>query len=274
MDDAKYLYKDEEREEVLKKVKKDKNLTGDDIRGILVKYYESKGYLINSERNHTSSNENPFDLIVGKEKSYEMIGFEIKGDTDTFDRLAKQLQAYSFVFESVYLVLHKKKEPEWLPEYVGVIRVLENGEFFITKYTYKRDLYDIGSDYEWDSLLNSNGLGKISSKCKQSLKTLESIRANVLFNRFFGTLTVRQNAHTFDKFYPLSEQQKMVIIGFDVPFQMVLIAKEIKLVETKIGLIKKACKLDELKTVSDFFPYQESLIAAKSDKRCIDENKE
>ena len=244
-----YIYNEEERKKLFDKVSNENDINGEQIRQLLKKHFELEGYMTISERNHRSTNENPFDLVCGKEKNLEMIGIEIKGDTDNFNRLKDQLQAYSFVFEEIYLVLHKKVKPEWLPEYVGVIIISEDGTLYTISHCFKRDLYEIGSDYEWDSLLKCNGLGKISTKCKGTLKILESIRRNVLFNRFFGSLSPKINSFGFEKFYPLTDDQKKVIIGFDVPNQMELINKDVLLIEKRLSLIKQAVKMDNINNV-------------------------
>ena len=118
-------------EERVKKAKKEKNLKGADIVDMLLKELKNNNFKTIKEKNYQGVNDNPFDLVAGDEETLDLYGFEIKGDTDNFSRLKTQLQAYLFCFNEVYLVLHKKKIPEWLPEYVGVIRVFGNGIRFI-----------------------------------------------------------------------------------------------------------------------------------------------
>lgn len=116
----------DKHEEIVGNIKKEKNLNGDQIRNILLEHLNKTKLKVTTEKNTRGINENPFDLIVGDEDKLELNGFEIKGDTDNFTRLKSQLRAYLYTFEHIFLVLHKKKKPEWLPDNVGVIRVFEN----------------------------------------------------------------------------------------------------------------------------------------------------
>lgn len=228
----------EEFEAKFENIKKEKILKGDDIKNILLGYL-SKKYLVAAERNYRGINENPFDLIIGDERTLDLVGFEIKGDTDNFSRLKTQLQAYLFVFDGVYLVLHKKNRPEWLPEYVGVIRVFENKEVYVEKYPYIRNEFEISTDYEWDSLFRSNNLGISYSQTKQAMRVVQGVRHNILFNRFFA-ITSGFNTHKFEKFYPLTDEQKTVIMGFDIPFHFKIMNKDLKKFEKRLEILKKA----------------------------------
>ena len=154
-------YGDEEKKkykEKKEKIKKEKILKGDDITDILIKKLKAKNLLITTEKNIRGINENPFDVVAGDEKDLEIIGFEIKGDSDNFSRLKGQLDAYLFSFNQVYLVLHKKEKPEWLPSEVGVLRVFKNGDVIKEENSYYRDLLNVSTDYEWDTLFRENGL--------------------------------------------------------------------------------------------------------------------
>jgi len=230
------------------KVKNERNLTGEQIRAIL--YERSKGWLTAAERNHVGRNENPFDFVLGDETELMMYGFEIKGDTDNFTRLKNQLQAYTFVFAEVYLVLHKKKAPEWLPEHIGIIRVYKNGDAYIEKVTYARDPLDISTDYEWDALFRSNGLSSTSAQVRKVLKMIGDIKRNILFNRFFAKHE-GYNTKKFEKFYPFSNEQISIIVGWDVPTHLKLLNKEVKVIEKRLDIIKKACMMGQ-KGVEDF----------------------
>ncbi len=200
----------------VEKVKKEKNLNGDDIRNILLEHLNKSKLKTSIEKNVRGINEHPFDLIVGCEDNLELNGFEIKGDTDNFTRLKAQLRAYLYVFEYVFLVLHKKKKPEWLPDNVGIIRVFENKEVHVEEHGYFEDPFYISTDYEWDSLFKCNGLGSTSQRTKEVLSLIGEIRKNVLFNRFFA-ISSGFNTHKFDKFYPFTDKQKTLLVGFDVP---------------------------------------------------------
>lgn len=58
--------------------------------------------------------------------------FEVKGDKDTFVRLAHQIPMMTFFADYVWLVLAESQPiPEWLPPYVGVLRYVPNEENFM-----------------------------------------------------------------------------------------------------------------------------------------------
>lgn len=234
--------KKERYEEKKKSLKKEKVLKGNDITDILMKNLKIQNLLITTEKNIRGINENPFDVIAGNEKDLEICGFEIKGDTDNFSRLKNQVNAYLFSFNKVYLVLHKKEKPEWLPEEVGVLRVFENGDIIEEEGSHFRDLFYISTDYEWDTLFRENGLGISSKQTREVLNVLSDVRRNVIFNRFFcnmdGIGTKRMN-----KFYPFTEEQKRILIGFDVPFHYKQLGKEIIQIEKKLETIKKVARI-------------------------------
>lgn len=238
-------YGDEEKKkykEKKDKIKKEKILKGDDITDILIKKLKAKNLLIVTEKNIRGINENPFDVVAGDEKDLEIIGFEIKGDTDNFSRLKSQLDAYLFSFNQVYLVLHKKEKPEWLPSEVGVLRVFKNGDVIKEEGSYYRDLLDVSTDYEWDVLFKENGLGITSRQTKNVLHVLSGVRKKVIFNRFFG----KQDGYStkrMNKFYPFTDREKEILIGFDVPSHYKQLGKDIKQIEKKIETIKKVAMI-------------------------------
>lgn len=234
----------------VKTIKKEKNLNGNEIREILIQHIKSTELLFNTEKNVRGLNENPFDLIVGCEKDLNLVGFEIKGDTDNFSRLKTQLQGYLWVFDKVYLVLHKKKLPEWLPYNIGIIRVFENKEVFVEKYGYLDNPLDISTEYEWDSLFRCNGLGVTSKRTRQVLELIGGIRRNILFNRFFSVQN-GYNTRNFEKFYPFTDIQKSVIIGFDVPYHIKLLSTDLTLLEKRLENLKQAIMIGQ-KGIKDF----------------------
>ena len=105
---------------------------------------------------------------------------------------------------------------------------------------------EIGSNYDWESVLKSNNLGKCSSKVKETLDIIKSIRRNIMFNRFFA-IQDGYNTYKYSKFYPLSEKEKSVIIGFDVPYHMKLLKKDILECEKKLENIKEIVSLGQRK---------------------------
>ena len=182
--------------------------------------------------------------MIGCEKELNLCGIEIKGDTDNFTRLKSQLNDYLFCFNEVYIALHKKEAPEWLPSEIGIIRVFDNGDTFIEKYSHCRDLLEVSTDYEWDALFRANGLGITSQRTRNVLGTLKDTRRIVLFNRFFGIqdgFNTKKMAH----FYPFTEAQKTVIIGFDVPHHFKNFKRELSNLEKRMNMIKEAIALGQ-----------------------------
>jgi len=234
----------------LDNVKDEKDLKGDDIKKILRMKFSNTEFLTTEERNHIGVNENPFDFIVGHPDKLDMFGFEIKGDTDDFSRLPKQIQSYSFVFEDVFLVLHKKQPPKWLPEYVGILRVFEDGDVYIESHGYSRELLGISTEYEWDALFKNNGITMNSKRTRKILRIVEDVRRNVLFNRFFA-IHDGFNTKRFKRWWELDDEQKAVIIGFDVPEHYKNLKKDITLFEKRFNQLREIINLGD-KGLKDF----------------------
>ncbi len=236
----------ENYEKRINKIKGEKKLLGKDILNILREKLKPEGFLMVSERNYKAENISPFDLAIGDEDDLGMIGFEIKGDSDNFIRLKAQLNHYVFAFDGVYLVLHKKDPPEWLPSFIGVIRVFENGDVFIEKKTSMWDFLDIGSKYDWKALFVSNNMSITSKRTREVLNCIKGIRKNILFNRFFAI----QNGFdtcSFKKFYPFTDEQKQVLFGFDIPYNFKLLKKDTDELEKRLFLIKDILNLSKRK---------------------------
>ncbi len=225
-------------------IKKEENLNEEQIKNILLEHLNKTKLKITFEKNVKGINENPFDVIVGDEEQIQLYGFEIKGDTDSFTRLKDQLRAYLFTFEQVYLVLHKKKKPDWLPYDIGIIRIFENKDIYIESHSYIEDPFNISTEYEWDTLFKCNGLGNTSKRTKEVLELIGEIRKNVLFNRFFA-ISSGLNSHTFEKFYPFTDKQKTILIGFDVPYHYKLLLRDTTELEKRFENLKKACMLGQ-----------------------------
>lgn len=238
--------KKEEYDKKIKNLKKEKNMNGNEIIEILDKHMKDLGLLTSKERNYKAENVSPFDLVVGDEKDFSMVGFEIKGDTDNFLRLKDQINQYVYAFDSMYLVLHKKKKPEWLPNFIGVLRIFQNGDIYREEYSHVWDFLDIGSNYDWEAILKSNNLGKCANKVKETLNIVKHIRKNIIFNRFFA-IQDGYNTFKYEKFYPLTEKQRQVVIGFDVPYQMKLLKSDITECEKRLELIKEITSLNKQK---------------------------
>jgi hypothetical protein len=233
----------EKYEKLIENLNNEKNMNGECITNILYKKL-TNDFKLAKERNYLPENNAPFDLVAGDEESLGMVGFEIKGDTDNFSRLKNQINEYVYAFDGMYLVLHKKNPPEWMPDFIGILRVFENEDIYIEEHSSIWNLLDIGSNYDWDAVLKSNSLGKCSIKVKETLDIIKSIRKNIMFNRFFAVQD-GFNTYKYEKFYPLSEKEKSVIIGFDVPYHMKLLKKDIIECEKKLENIKEIVSLGQ-----------------------------
>jgi len=227
----------EKYEKRIKVLKKEKKLIGEEITEILEKKLQSVGFVTVTERNANSWNTNPLDLVAGDEDDLTMIGFEVKGDTDNFSRLKSQLHFYDIACDNVYLVVHKKNPPEWLPQHMGVLRVFENGDAVIENHPYQVGFLDVSTNFEWDALFKSNALGTTSKRTKIMLGILVDIRRNILFNRFFGKKGYTDNK--FEKFYPFTDEQREILIGFDVPYHFDNLLKDTQKLERRLDTIKR-----------------------------------
>lgn len=226
-------------------VKLEKDLNGDDIKQIVAKKILDP-YKYTTERTLGGINNNPFDMAIGNPKTFELIGLEIKGDTDNFDRLKTQLDAYTFCFASVFLVLHKKEAPSWLPAFCGVLRVFENGDVIEESSSLVQHVFEIGTDWDWESIAVSNKIALKGEQIKNGLSLVADIRKNVIYNRLFATRP--WGSHQFNKdFVEISEKQKELLIDFDVPYQLKKIKKEVRDIDKKLGMIKSVLQLKEQK---------------------------
>ncbi len=241
-----YLGYDEKEkfEDRVKNIKKEKDLKGQDIKNILVEKLSKTKLKYIEERSYDTLH--PLDLAVGDENNLNLATFEIKGDTDSYARLNDQIRNYLYVSDEFYLVLHKKKAPEYLPSEVGIIRVFENGEVYIEQDSRLANFLNISTDTEWDGLFSVNNLGLAADKTKDMLNLMNGIRKNILFNRFFAVRDYNM-VHSYKKFYPFDESQKELIAGFDLNYQIKSINKDIKKVEKRIALVRTAVKVTQLK---------------------------
>jgi len=223
------------------KLSKEKKLMGDDIRNILIEKFKPP-FLTTIERSIGGYSGNPFDLVVGDTRNIEMVGFEVKGDTDNYSRLNTQLDSYTLAFSEVYLVLHKKEAPKWLPRFCGVIRVFSDKTVFIEKRSLIDDALDVSTDYEWDTILKMNNIAGQKSMISKAYSAIGNIRKNVLFNRFFAVYS-GYSEHKYSKYYPLTDYQKSVLIGFNVPFQVKAMTKETNKLQKRLDVLKQAIGL-------------------------------
>jgi len=208
--------------EFIKKCKKEEDLVGLEIRLILEDFVKGQGYLTKAERNAVAYNTHPFDLVAGKsdDNSIELIGFEIKGDSDNYSKLGFQLNNYVRFCDEVYIVLHKKKAPDWLPDNVGVLRVSEKGKILQEKtaMTWRNRFFpEISTNFEWNALKKTHGIQERSEAISTLLELAPMIWKRVLFNRFFGIVDGEKKV--FVKYYPFSENELTLIAKINLDYQ-------------------------------------------------------
>lgn len=138
----------EKIKERIDNVSSEKDMDGREIQAILYGKFGKNGWLTKMERNIRSENEHPLDFVAGDPNKLVMYGFEVKGDRDTYKLLKEQINAYDETCHHIYLVIHKKEPPEWLPDGVGVIRVFENGDLHRERGAWGRKKFDISSTYD------------------------------------------------------------------------------------------------------------------------------
>lgn len=240
----KYPEQSEHKEEYQKKlenVKSEKDLKGEDIKGILFTHFKDMQLLLKTERSEGGRYCNPFDFIVGCERTLDLVGIEIKGDTDNYSRLSEQLHAYSWSFDEVYLIVHKKKIVEWLPDWLGILRVFEDGSIYQEHHGYITDPLQVSTHFDWDGLFKENNLGVSPGHLKGTLKIIEDVRKNILFNRFFA-VQKEWGSKEFSKFYPFTDEQKQTMMGFDVPNQLKVLKREVNQLEKRFHMIRNITK--------------------------------
>lgn len=97
-----------------------------EIRKILIKYLKQRHseYRIYQEKSIGSS---ICDLMLVTDK---LTGFEIKSDSDSYERLSKQVTDYNLFFDDNYIVIgksHIKSIESHVPKHWGIIKVDSNG---------------------------------------------------------------------------------------------------------------------------------------------------
>lgn len=239
----------EKHSKKLENLKKERKMVGKEIVQILKDKLDSNGFLTITERNYNAWNTNPFDLVAGDEKTCGVIGFEIKGDTDDFSLLKKQLRYYEVACDKVFLVLHKKSKPEWLPMFIGIIRVFEDKEIYIEESGYLPDYLDVSTGFQWDALFKSNELGNTSKRTEEILRIVLEVRKNILFNRFFADEP--DSSGKLKNFYPFTDEQKSILIGFDVHYHYKKLQKDTRKLEKRLDTLKGILSLGQ-KSIKDF----------------------
>ncbi len=232
-------------DKIINQIEKEKKMDAKQLVGILEKYLENQGFLTIREKNYVGYNEAPFDLTAGDESSLKMYGFEIKSDKDTFERLQRQLQHYSFICQEIYIVLHKKEIPKWLPDWVGVIRITEKGEIYRESSAYSKEPFEISTGYAWDVIAKENGIAGSKDKLQKIFDELLNIRKNILFNHYFAIqFDQSTNNSVFKKFFPLNDRQKRFIMGLNIEYQMKELKRELKRLEKRFITIKQLMNID------------------------------
>lgn len=232
-----YLHKEEN---IMQQVNEEIDMDAKELTSILENYLKSLGLLTVKEKNYLGSNECPFDLTAGDENTLAIYGFEVKSDKDVLKRLNRQLHHYSFICENIFIVVHKKELPEWLPDWCGIIRITADKKIYEEKGSYKNDLFNISTGYAWDIIAKENGLAGSKDKLQKLFSEIIGIRKNILFNHYFAIqYDSTTNSSTFKKFFPLSDRQKTFIIGLTLEYQIKELEKEVKSLEKRFTIIKQ-----------------------------------
>ena len=231
---------EDKAKEFLEKIKSEEDMNADQIKIILRAKSSADGKLSICERNAVAYNVSPFDFVEGDETTLNMIGCEIKSDKDTFDRLPKQLLNYTRTFQHVYLVLHKKEAPAWLPSEVGIIRVSTDGRIMEQIYASNvglDELYEISSTFEWQTLMEANGFAtKKMDRIKKVQSSMIELRRNLLFNRFFAKFDNEGSEHHF---YPMSKKLKEAVLGFNAAAEFKKINADLDSAQERLDILKK-----------------------------------
>lgn len=234
----------------IEKAKTEKDMNEDEIRNILTEKLKGS-FVLNSEKNLTGYNENPFDLVAGNEKTLDIVGIEIKSDRDSYGRLKSQLNAYLFAFPVVFIAIHKKKKPEWLPDGIGFLRVFRDGSVIMEHDSYMKEEFDISTGFEWDALFKANNLGSTSKKTKALLNILASVRKNIIFNRFFA-IQRSYDSKDFERFYPFTEEEKTILMGLDIPYHIQKATRDILELERRLAMLKNLLSFGKNVSLKDF----------------------
>ena len=218
------------REDFFEKCNSEKTLIAEGVLKILEPNIKKQGYLTRTERNPDAYNSGPFDLVAGISEldSIQLIGFEIKADTDSYTRLRMQLNRYVRYCDKVFLVVHKKKVPEWLPEMIGVLRVSEDGSITEEKSSYnfeRKGFPEVSTGFEWAALKKSHGIKERSEVISEILELAPLIWRRILFNRFFGTVDFENKIYS--DFYPFSESELKLITKINVDYQLEELQKRV-----------------------------------------------
>lgn len=225
-------------------IKAEGDLNGDEIRAVIIKMAKANGLLWRKERNIRGINECPFDLVLGNAETLEMCAIEIKGDTDNYALLSKQLEHYLYAFGNVFVAVHKKAIPDWLPSTVGVLRVTESA-VMSEKDSLAAAALAVSTEYEWEELFKANGLGRTHKNTRQILGIIHDVRNNIIFNRFFA-IPKPLGEKGFEKFYPLTDPQRQILMGYSVDYHYKAIQKDIGALERRLKLLKEICRPYEI----------------------------
>lgn len=118
---------------------------------------------------------------------FKIIGFEVKANTDNYNRLYDQVDGYLAICDEVYLVIQDKKIPSDLPFYVGIIRVQKGLGIIEREATSLKHSIDQG-EY-WKTLLNGLAVklelnGKKAQHLIDFFTNVENIKRKLVYNQF------------------------------------------------------------------------------------------
>ena len=222
---------------------KENDLNGDDIRDILVNKLKSTEYVYRKERSPGWLHTRPFDLSIDNTFTKLMYGLEIKGDKDNYKLLGGQMFSYAMVFDEIYLVLHKKEAPDWLPEEIGILRVSTDNIIYLERHAKLLKYFDIASNWDWNALLSANNINLHAGQARSKLTKIDEIRRNFLFNRLFA-VQKGWDSQEYEKVYLLDEESKKLLTGFQVPEEMSYLKRDIRKLEKRLDILKSVLALD------------------------------
>lgn len=115
----------------------------------------------------------------------KLVGYEIKSDEDTLDRLREQIRSYSAVFDEVWIVTgakHAKAIYKRVPKWWGILVCTEDGHLFKFQKIRPAELNEFGNAYAVAQLLWHEEAASILKECGEPMSVLRKSRP-VLYQR-------------------------------------------------------------------------------------------
>lgn len=173
--------------------------------------------------------------FVGSTKNHnaKIIGFEAKADTDNYERLYNQVNAYLAICDEVYLIIEGKQPPEDIPFYIGIIKVEKGLGKIIRSATSLKHSIDVGEC--WKSLLkglNSHVKLKRDTNLIQFFNAVENIKRKLIWNQF----VIGWHQTWVEEYVPLTDSERRLVVSyFGVDCQSAIFGQE-TLKEAEAGI--------------------------------------